>query len=215
MNRPPLLITVDGTTASGKGTLAQMLAKTLSYDFFSTGNIYRIVALYAINHNIALNDESALTDTAKKLKWEDVLQLEHSNQLLSSEVSKAASIVSAIKPLRAALIEIQRNIPNHKGLILDGRDVGTVIFPNADCKFFIDADLETRAHRRFKQLQEKNKHVIYDDVFKEVRDRDQRDKNRAVAPLVPANNAHVIHTTNMDTHAAHDAMLKIINKVAG
>ncbi len=207
------VIAVDGTAASGKGTLARRLAARLGFAYLDTGLLYRAVA-YAVSqsHGGAGFSESLAVDAAKTL---DPGAIEES-LLRTDEVANGASRVAAIPAVREALVDLQRRFaaapPGGKpGAILDGRDIGTVICPAADAKIFVDADVDVRAQRRVKELQERGVAAIPARVLQEMRERDERDRSRSVAPLVPAEDAFVLDTTEMDADTAFAAALDYVS----
>jgi CMP/dCMP kinase len=219
-----MLIAIDGPAASGKGTVAKKLAEHYGLEYLDTGRLYRLVGWELLKNNPAViaSDHSERGNPAETSDgWiassampprndglrERAIGISHSLDLSSigseeietEEVGRAASIVSAIPEVRAALLEFQRNIAKSpKGAVLDGRDIGTVICPNADFKFYITAEPEARAKRRYLQLKARKKNVSEAEILKDILSRDERDKNREVAPLVPAMGAIYIDTTEMD-----------------
>ncbi len=202
----PLVIAIDGPSASGKGTLARRIAAHYGLEYLDTGKLYRAVgqktmqAVDDIRHAENPNSDAAKRAVAfaKTLSLQDVADAEN----LSNEgVGKAASIVSALPEVRQALLAFQRAIAaSAHGAVLDGRDIATVVCPDADIKFFITASLEARADRRTKELQKQDKTVIREAVFQELEQRDARDMQRLTAPLKQTEDAHLIDTTefNMD-----------------
>ncbi len=189
------IIAVDGTAASGKGTLAEKLAAYYKFDFLDTGKIYRTAAFHIQQQNIDFQNLSAISECIKGLDFSKMTALE----LDTEEIGRAASQLGAIPEVREALNQAQRDFAIGKtGIVVDGRDIGTVIFPNADIKLYVSATPEIRAERRFKQLQNMGKEVIFDDVLRDLRERDERDSNRKVAPLKPALDALHIDTTLLD-----------------
>lgn len=206
-----MIIAIDGPAAAGKGTLAKRLAAHFHYAHLDTGGIYRATGKKALDAAINLENHAASAAIAASLTPADLV----AEGLRSEEVGHAASVVSAIPEVRAALLDFQRdfaaNPPGHaKGAVLDGRDVGTVVCPDADVKLYITASDEVRAHRRHKELQERGLNAIYARVLDELRDRDARDTNRAVAPLKPADDAVVIDTSDLDADAAFDKALAAV-----
>lgn len=199
------LITVDGPSGSGKGTVCHILAKELQWHLLDSGALYRILAYAALQQNIALNDSQALADLALTLDVSFVSNGSGVDTLLSGEnvgdqlrtevVGQAASEVASIELVRSALLARQKAFLQTPGLIADGRDMGTVVFPEAKVKIFLDASAEERAKRRFNQLQDKGFNVSIAQILSEIKERDFRDRNRAIAPLRPAADAFVIDST--------------------
>ncbi|SUT96760.1 cytidylate kinase [Actinobacillus lignieresii] len=201
------IITVDGPSGAGKGTLCHALAEKLGFDFLDSGAIYRITALAAVKAGIALDDEDALAEIGRRLDVKFVLKDGEINvilngenvgdQIRTAEAGQNASKVAVFPKVREALLQRQRDFSTSKGLIADGRDMGTVVFPEAQVKLFLDASAEERAKRRVKQLQEKGFNANFDEILAEIKERDFRDRNRAVAPLVPAKDALLLDSTSL------------------
>lgn len=209
MSYPPAgssnVITVDGPAASGKGTLAKRLAARFGYAVLDTGLLYRGVGWAA---------RSAADDPVVALKAAQALDPEHLENpaLRSQEAGAAASKVAAIPEVRAALLEFQRNFARSgAGAVLDGRDCGTVICPDAPAKLFVTAHVEVRAQRRWLELQGRGESVIFADVLQDLIERDRRDSSRAAAPLVPAADAFVIDSSQMGVDAVVDAALAYVS----
>lgn len=193
-----LVIAVDGPAASGKGTLAAKLAAHYGLPHLDTGLLYRAVGkktMLAKGSSPLTTDDSALAiDAARTLSADDLA----APDLATEAIGQAASIVSAVPEVRAALLDYQRNFAAHpKGAVLDGRDIGTVICPDADVKLFITATAEIRAERRFKQQQAIDPKASYNAVLADIRQRDERDMNRSAAPLKAAENAITLDTSQM------------------
>ena len=204
----PLVIAVDGPAASGKGTLAKKIAEHFNLHYLDTGCIYRAVGLASMNDGKNPQDKDTAIAYAAALKPEDVF----ADGLYHEGVGNAASIVAAIPEVRSVLFAFQREIAaKPEGAVLDGRDIGTVICPDASLKFFITADIETRAERRYKQLQSKDKSIIYQTVLDDLKRRDQRDSQRAVAPLQQAKDAIRIDTTHMNAEEVLETVLSHIS----
>lgn len=207
------VIAVDGTAASGKGTLAKRLARHLGYAYLDTGLLYRAVAYLVMKDaNIGKIDENSAIAAAKGLEPAEIDE----KSLRTDDIAQAASVVAAIPAVREALIDLQRRFAANPpggtpGAVLDGRDIGTVICPDAGAKIFVDADVEIRAARRVKELQERGVAAIPARVLQEMRERDARDRSRSVAPLVPADDAFILDTSEMDADAAYAAALNYIN----
>jgi len=201
------LITIDGPSGSGKGTVCHILAKKLQWHLLDSGALYRVLAYAALQRNIALIDEKALSDLALRLDVSftsngagvDTLLAGQNigDKLRTEEVGQAASEVASIELVRSALLARQKAFLQAPGLIADGRDMGTVVFPDAAVKIFLDASAEERAKRRFNQLQDKGFDVSIAQILSEIKERDFRDRNRAVAPLRPADDALVIDSTSL------------------
>ena len=213
------VIAIDGPTASGKGTVAQRIAETLGFHYLDSGSLYRLVALAATGGGIDLNEESALATLAAGLEvrfaegriWMD--EREVTDEIRTEVVSQNASRVASLPKVREALLKRQRNFRQSPGLVCDGRDMGSVVFPDATAKFFLTASVEARAERRTKQLNEKGMSAIMADVVKELRARDERDSNRPVAPLKHYSDAYLIDTTDISADFAVDRILSQYRKM--
>ena len=206
MNDNPV-IAVDGPSGSGKGTLAVWLARRLKWHLLDSGALYRIVAWSALAQDVSLDAAAALARLAVQLKirfeignagvivWANGVDV--SDAIRAEEVSIAASRVAALAPVRAALLEAQHGFCTRPGLVADGRDMGTVVFPSAHLKIFLDASAEERAERRYKQLKDKDLGVSLRALLANIRERDERDRSRAVSPLKPAADAVVIDSSDL------------------
>lgn len=218
LNTP--VITVDGPSGAGKGTLCMLLAEKLGYHLLDSGAIYRVLALAAIHHGVDLESEDALVPLAMHLDVQFVAEGELvkvilegedvSGELRKEETGNAASKIAALPRVREALLRRQRAFNIEPGLVADGRDMGTVVFPEAPVKIFLDASAEERAQRRFKQLQLKGLDVRFDDLLSEIEERDYRDRNRAVAPLRPADDALVLDSTSLNIEQVLEKALQYI-----
>ena len=197
------VITIDGPTASGKGTVASRVAETLGFAFLDSGALYRLTALSALGAGMALSDEPSLAAMAKGLdvrfEGERILLAgrEVQDAIRQEAVGNAASKIAALPAVRAALVELQHRFRQAPGLVADGRDMGTVIFPDAQLKVFLTASVEARADRRYKQLIEKGFPANMAALLQDLKERDARDTQRAVAPLKPAEGAHLLDTSEM------------------
>lgn len=220
------VITIDGPGGAGKGTLCQLLAEKLEWHLLDSGAIYRVLALAALHHNVALDDEAGLVPLAAHLDVQFPVQDDQVKTILEGEdVSRAirsekmgdtASKIAAFPRVREALLRRQRAFRAAPGLIADGRDMGTVVFPDAQVKIFLDASAEERANRRLLQLQEKGFDVSFDRLLSEIQARDDRDRNRAVAPLKAADDALIIDSTHLSIAEVLDKVLSHTKvKVAG
>ena len=210
-----MIIAIDGSAASGKGTLAKGVAAEFGYDYLDTGALYRAVALSLLKAGVNSNniDEKQAVNAASTLD----LSLTQTAEIRTDKVAALASIVAAISPVRAELLALQRSFatapPSGKGAVLDGRDIGTIVLPDADIKFFIDADLDIRAERRTKELLQAGQSVMFRDVLADMKARDDRDRTRSVAPLKAADDAITIDTSNMDAAAVLALALSHIDRV--
>lgn len=202
-----MIIAIDGPAASGKGTIARSLAAHLKLPHLDTGLLYRAVALQLLDQGQALDDAPAARKAAGALKIIDL----DPRRLKVKGLGDAASRVAAIREVRTALLQLQKDFAYQPGgAVLDGRDTGTVIAPDADVKIFIAASPEIRARRRHRELASNGETVTYEDVLSVIRSRDARDSGRTVAPLIPANDAVLLDTTDLDIEAAFRAALSIV-----
>jgi cytidylate kinase len=202
-----IVIAVDGTAASGKGTLAQKLAKHFGFHHLDSGSLYRLVALGVI---AAGGDPTSDADAVKAAKAIDPSCADDS-RIRTAEIGNAASLVSAFPKVRAALLEYQRKFAKQEpGVVIDGRDIGTVVCPDATAKLFVDAAPEARAHRRWLELKARGDNPDEAALLKDIKERDARDKGRTVAPLKPAADAALLDTTHLDIDAAFAAALALV-----
>jgi cytidylate kinase len=214
------VITVDGPSGAGKGTLCMLLSRTLGFDLLDSGALYRVLALAAIHHGVNTELEDALVPLATHLDVEfiadgDLVKVILEGEDVSSELRKeetgiAASKIAALPRVREALLRRQRAFVKDKGLVADGRDMGTIVFPEADVKIFLDASAEERAKRRYNQLQQKGLDVKFDHLLSDIRERDERDRNRPVAPLRPAEDAFELDSTSMTIEQVLEKSLQYI-----
>jgi cytidylate kinase len=210
-----MIIAIDGSAASGKGTLAKRVAAELGYDYLDTGALYRAVALSLLTAGMKSNDidEKQAVKIASTLD----LSLTQTAEIRTDRVAALASIVAAIGRVRAELLALQRAFaatpPSGKGVVLDGRDIGTIVLPDADLKFFIDADLDIRAERRTKELLQAGQSVMFRDVLADMKARDDRDRTRSVAPLKAADDAITIDASKMDAAAVLALALSHVDRV--
>ncbi|MDN4052507.1 (d)CMP kinase [Massilia sp. YIM B02763] len=215
------VITIDGPTASGKGTVAHKVADHLGFHLLDSGALYRLTALSAIRRGTDLTDEHAVSKVAEHLQvrfngthiylgTEDV-----AHAIRAEEVGNTASRIAALPAVRQALYGLQLSFRQTPGLVADGRDMGTVIFPGAQLKVFLTASVEARAQRRYKQLIDKGFSANMDDLLEDLQSRDARDTQRAVAPLVPAEGAHILDTSAMTADAAVEQVLAWYRALGG
>ena len=219
MNNTPV-IAIDGPSGSGKGTICKLLAQTLGYHLLDSGSLYRLVALAAEHHGVSMENERALADIAAHLDVQFLTSAEGDKVLLEGEdvslairtetVGMNASRVASLTLVRKALEGRQRAFSEMPGLVADGRDMGTVIFPQACIKVFLTASAEERAKRRYKQLKSKGLNASLADILVDIQQRDDRDQNRSVAPLKPAADAVQIDCTHMGIDEVEQKVMTLI-----
>lgn len=223
MQQAPV-ITIDGPGGSGKGTICRLVSQKLGWHLLDSGAIYRVLALAAIHHQIDPSDEEALQPLAAHLdvqfncdeQGNTRITLEGENvthTIRTEEVGSVASKIASLPRVREALLRRQRAFKEAPGLVADGRDMGTVVFPQAEVKIFLTADASERARRRYLELKEKGHDVNIGDLLSEIQARDERDMNRAVAPLKPADDAYMLDSTNKTIEQVLDEVLNVCNKL--
>lgn len=198
-----MIIAIDGPSGAGKSTVAKLLSKELGFEYIDTGAMYRALAYKAYINNIEIAedkiDEMLKTTTVDYSDNKIYLDNENVESLIRSEIiSKGASKISALKNVRVKMVELQRNIAKNKNVILDGRDIGTKVFPDADYKFFITASVDIRARRRYEQLILSSMDVNFNNVLEDIRKRDENDSTREISPLKKAEDAILIDTSNLN-----------------
>ncbi len=219
-------VAIDGPSGAGKSTIARFAAKRLGFIYVDTGAIYRAVGLFAKMNNVGSKDSEAVGSLLPKIKIDiryDESGLQHmilngedvSESIRTPEVSIYASDVSAIPSVRAFLLGMQRDLAERYDVIMDGRDIGTVVLPNASVKVFLTASPEARAKRRFLELQAKGTECSYEDVLKDMRYRDENDSSRQIAPLKPASDSVFVDTTDKTLGESIEEVLKIITERLG
>jgi cytidylate kinase len=207
-----MIIAIDGPAASGKGTLARRIAGHFGYAYLDTGLLYRAVALAVRRQGAAPDDKAAAIAAAGALDPATLDEI----ALREPGVGEAASVVAKIGEVRAALLQYQREFAcQQTGAVIDGRDIGTVVCPDADVKIFVVADVEVRGERRYLELIGRGDTVERGEVYAQIRARDERDRSRADAPMVPADDAILLDTTNLDIEAAFDTALELIKRKIG
>ncbi|HEY3538678.1 MAG TPA: (d)CMP kinase [Trinickia sp.] len=208
------VIAIDGPTASGKGTVAALVAAKLGFHLLDSGALYRLAALASLRYQVPTDAAEALADLVDGLHItfrEGCAQLDGidvSNEIRAEEVGNRASAIAVHQPVRAALVARQRAFRREPGLVADGRDMGTVIFPDAGLKVFLTASVEARAARRYKQLIQKGFSANMDDLLRDLRERDARDTNRTVAPLAPAADAKLLDTSALTVDQAVEQVVQ-------
>ncbi len=223
MIKPVPVITIDGPSGSGKGTVAALLAGKLGWNFLDSGALYRLLAFAARNHGVDLTNEEALKVLAEHLDVQFgaardghgmviILEGEDVTEAIRNEtVGAGASLVAALPVVRAALLQRQKAFREAPGLVADGRDMGTVVFPDAPLKIFLTASAEERARRRYLQLKARGDDVNLASLLEEIRERDERDTQRAVAPLKPAEDAIQLDSTTL---SIEEVLQRILSEVA-
>jgi len=219
------VITIDGPSGSGKGAITHRLAEALGFHILDSGALYRLIGLAARRRNIALDAEDALVKLALELEIEfqptsdpeepiEILLFGErvTSVLRTNEAGTDASKVAPIEAVREAIKDLQQDFSKAPGLIADGRDMGTVVFVDADAKIYLTASAETRAERRYKQLKDKGIDVSLHALFISIQERDERDMNREVAPLIPAADARVIDSTKMDIDQVFNEALAFVRE---
>nr|WP_198039961.1 (d)CMP kinase [Microbulbifer agarilyticus] len=219
---PAPVVTIDGPSGSGKGTIAKLLADKLGFSLLDSGALYRLTALAALNAGAHLEDELAVAKIAANLDIRFAIAGGEVSAVLAGEdvsrdirmerVSMAASKVAALPAVREALLQRQRDFRALPGLVADGRDMGTTVFPDAPVKVFLTASAEERARRRFDQLQGRGVSVSLRDLLEDIRARDDRDMNRAASPLAPAEDAVVLDSTDIDIDGVLQKVLELVQK---
>lgn len=224
------IVTIDGPSSSGKSTLAKRLAKKLSISHIDSGSIYRAVTLYALENNFFVNQKLMVEKLVNSLSNSDISLKENNNgifkmyindkdveeKIRGSKVSKHVSEVAKYEEIREFVLKIQRDISKNKSIVMDGRDIGSFVFPNADVKFYIDASIETRTERRYNQLKEKEQNISIKEVKDDLLNRDNIDKTRKKSPLIIPKNSLIINNINRTIDDVLNQMLEytknIINK---
>ena len=214
-------IAIDGPAGAGKSTIAKLVAKKLGYIYVDTGAMYRAIAYELVRKNVDIEDEKALSDACSKMKiaikYENGVQQVYMNgenvtpYLRNEETGDMASKSSAKAPVRAALLDIQRNMAVEYNVVMDGRDIGTNVLPNAETKIYLTASADERANRRYKELIEKGESADYDKIKADIIERDERDMNRDIAPLKQADDAVLIDSSNMSIEEVVSAILNEVN----
>lgn len=216
------VITIDGPSGAGKGTVCRLLASKLGWEILDSGAIYRVLALASIHHQVDPSDEESLIPLAAHLDVQ-FLSAENTSKIIlegeevtlsirNEEVGGVASQIAALPRVREALLRRQRAFKQLPGLIADGRDMGTIVFPEAEVKVFLTASAEERADRRFKELKEKGHDVKIGDLLNDIKARDERDMNRSVAPMVPADDAICIDSTSISAQEVYEQLIQVIEK---
>lgn len=210
MSNKPVIIAIDGTAASGKGTLSKKLANKFGYSYLDTGALYRRTAYEILKNEVDHADLHAVLAMAKSINYSQNTDID----LHTDAIGNIASKIAVYQSLRSFLNQLQIDFPvNKTGAVVDGRDIGTVIFPNADLKLFITASTEERAKRRYLQLSSKGLNTSYEVIFNDLKERDERDSRRLVAPTLAANDAVFIDTTDLNAEEVYNLAVSLTEKV--
>ncbi len=209
-----MIVTIDGPAGTGKSTVAKQLAATLGFEHLDTGAMYRMIASQAAVEGVDLNDSSSIAQLATRAQ----INFQNGKAMLNgsdvsaqlSEFGLAASVVAQNSEVREVLVQRQRELAENRDIVCEGRDQGTVVFPKAECKFFLTATAEIRAKRRLEELLDKGKKVTYQQLLDEQNERDQRDENREVAPLKPAADAEIVDTTTLSIDQVVEALEELV-----
>ena len=221
------IIAIDGPSSAGKSTIAKLIARHFNFTYIDSGSIYRAVTYIAVKNNLIDNfkvDSLAIIEILKKTsisfsfnsKNQNIISvdgLELENKIRTFKISSLVSLIAEKNEIRKYVVKIQKDISNNKSVVMDGRDIGSVVFPNADVKFYLDASLEKRSERRWMELQ-KTENVSLDDVKNELYKRDHNDVNREFSPLIKPKNSITVNTDNLSIDQVVDKMIKIIYKVS-
>lgn len=215
-------IAIDGPAGAGKSTIAKKAAKILGFIYVDTGAMYRSIALYMLNNQIDIQNQELVEENCKhvqiQLKYEDDAQQVYLNgvnvskEIRQEQVGKAASVVSAYPVVRKTLLGLQQNIAATEDIIMDGRDIGTCVLPNAQLKIYLTASVHTRALRRYQELQEKGQDCVLEEIEKDIEDRDYRDMHREIAPLKVADDAVVIDSSEMYIEEVTNAIIALVEE---
>ena len=220
-----MIVAVDGPAGSGKGTVTKRIEKELGFLNLDTGATYRCVALQTLKENVDLKDEEKIIKIANDIDIKidntgdkDIVLLngeDVSRDIRTKEVTSIVSQISSIIPVREKMVEVQRSLAIGKNVIVEGRDIGTYVFPNADVKIYLDADVEERAKRRFKENKEKGLDVTFEEVLENIKKRDENDKHKEIGSLKIAEDAVIVDSTKLSIDEMADAVEKIILEKTG
>lgn len=215
-----MIVAIDGPAGTGKGTVAKLISERLNFVYIDTGAMYRCITLKMIRESISLNEEEKIKDLLERTKitFKNLSDKQHvyldgedvSDLIRKPNVNELVSPVSAIKIIRIKMVELQRKLGEEGNVIMEGRDITTVVFPNAEVKIYLDAKLEIRAERRYKELVERGNNVTYEDTLESIRKRDKNDMEKEMGALKIAEDAVVIDTSNMTIEEVYDKIKEII-----
>jgi len=216
-----LIITIDGPAGTGKSTAARLLASRLELPFLDTGAMYRAVAWRCLQNRISFDNEPQVVNQAQQIQFEfsgNRLLIDGNdpgNELRSDDVSQAASVIATLPAVREVLVDQQRKLAGEYSLVSEGRDQGTVVFPQAECKFFLTASAEVRAERRWNDLREENLTLSKEMILEEIQQRDERDQNRKAAPLKPAEDAIIIDNSKKTREEVVNLLVEYVQRATG
>ena len=212
-----MIVAIDGPAGSGKGTIASILSKKLNLVNIDTGATYRCVALKALRNNLKVEDKDEIIKLSNnidiKFDLDNNVYLDGENvtkEIRSKEVTSIVSPISSIVEVRKNMVDLQRRLGNSNNVVMEGRDITTVVFPNADYKFYLDATLEERAKRRFKEYQEKNIDMSYDEIYENIKSRDYNDSHKEVGSLMRTDDQYYIDSTNLTIEEVTNEFIKVI-----
>ena len=219
------IVAIDGPAGTGKGTITKLISKEIGLVNIDTGATYRCVALYTLKHNISADDTEKIIEELPNIKidmknenGEQTIYLngqDVTNEIRTPEVTKIVSNISSIKEVRFAMVDVQRSLAQGKDVIMEGRDITTYVFPNADVKIYMDADEVERAKRRYKEMQEKGMEMTFEEVLENIQKRDKNDKEKEIGALKIAEDAIYVDTTNLTIDEVKEKIKQIIEEKRG
>ena len=216
MSKKPFIITIDGPAGAGKGTISKLVSQNMGFHYLDSGAIYRVIAFEANQKGLAINQISQITEFIDAINIQFIgdkiflINKDVSDLIRTESIGKFASEIAKNEEIRKKILEFQKSFFKPPGLVADGRDMGTVIFPKAKVKIFLTASIQERANRRYKQLILKEKDVNLTDLFERIKLRDESDKNRKISPLKAANDAYLVKTDNLSIKQSYEKVMEII-----
>lgn len=216
LSKKPFIITIDGPAGAGKGTISKLVSQNMGFHYLDSGAIYRVIAFEANQKGLATNQISQITELIDEINIQFIgdkiflTDKDVSELIRSEDIGKFASEIAKNEEIRKNILEFQKSFFKPPGLVADGRDMGTVIFPKAKVKIFLTASIQERANRRYKQLILKEKDVNLTDLFQRIKLRDESDKNRKISPLKAANDAYLVKTDNLSIKQSYEKVMEII-----
>lgn len=216
LSKKPFIITIDGPAGAGKGTISKLVSQNMGFHYLDSGAIYRVIAFEANQKGLATDQISQITELIDEINIQFIgdkiflTDKDVSELIRSEDIGKFASEIAKNEEIRKNILEFQKSFFKPPGLVADGRDMGTVIFPKAKVKIFLTASIQERANRRYKQLILKEKDVNLTDLFQRIKLRDESDKNRKISPLKAANDAYIVKTDNLSIKQSYEKVMEII-----